>query len=168
METDTTATPHEKPEFEIADIEAIRITIDGEEFDKEAVRSLKSKLHEQCLSIVRSTNNEKPNTFSERLNQFKDLFPNPFLFAIAQCIAEATDNEKGITSNEIAEKLGGTVTEKDIQTKMPFIRGILGMLRLKIKSQFSADYYDRPKGADVTSTAFHRLEEIQRKRIHRP
>lgn len=124
----------DKPRFKDIDVQTKEIEVDGERFSKSDLKFLQNRLHKKCLAILKSIDNEKPESFTSRVDQFKELFPNEFLFTITKCLARSADQEQGTTIKQIAKELD--IDLKNVRNKFPFIKTVLKMCNITVNSEF--------------------------------
>jgi hypothetical protein len=141
------------PKYSEGDVNTNKVFIDGREYDRQTLDSFKYDIQlkfEKILQSIASTNG-----FIIQIEQTKEMFPNPFVFDIAKCIAEASDKGISISAEEIAEQLG--VNYKNVTNKMPFVRTIFTLQGLKIVSKFAPEYEDDSKKKEVAKPVLHQL-----------
>lgn len=126
------------------------VKVDRKSFDRNELVFLQRALEEKFEKLLRTINPEKFKNYSECIEAGADLFPNPYLLAIAKEMAKASEQEKYISSDEIAETL--KVDLKYVSNKMPFIRKILEMLGIEIDTTLSFSEENK------TKTIVHKLK----------
>ncbi|MFC1599698.1 hypothetical protein ACFL3T_01585 [Patescibacteria group bacterium] len=143
------------PKYSAEDVDTKKVHLDDDYFFRRDVDFFRRALQRKFAKLLKSI--ETTDTFVEKINQTKALFPNPFLFDIAKCIAEASDNGESISAEEIAKKF--KVDKKNVSNKMPFIREIFSLQRLTMRSFFKPDPNEKEikRGENVVKPVFHQL-----------
>ena len=147
----------DKKEFADEYVLSNSVHVDRDSYGRRDVQWLKMKLNQKYKEVLKGI--EFQGSFVAIVEQASEVFPNPFIRAIAEKIAEISDMGDEISGEEIANKL--KVDPKHVFNKIPFVRTVLEMIGITIASRFKERKpEDIKRGQEVHLPVYHRLEKI--------